>query len=69
MYRALRDYSCGSRGFLEDRMMDIITGRVPPPARAESEPSQCLGGNDRTRANGVHASAHAITIGDHSTNT
>ena len=36
LYRALRDYSCGCRGFLEDRMMDIITGRAPPPARAES---------------------------------
>ena len=23
-------------GFAEDRMMDIITGRAPPPARAES---------------------------------
>ena len=23
-------------GFTEDRMMDIITGRAPPPARAES---------------------------------
>ena len=33
LYRALRDYSCGCRGFLEDRMMDIITGRAPPPAR------------------------------------
>jgi len=27
--RALRDCSCGSRGFLEDRMMDMITGRAP----------------------------------------
>ena len=27
-------------GFLEDRMMDIITGRVPPPARAESHRSK-----------------------------
>ena len=26
LYRALRGCSCGSRGFLEDRMMDIITG-------------------------------------------
>ena len=32
LYRALRGCSCGSRGFLEDRMMDIITGRAPPPA-------------------------------------
>ena len=23
-------------GFSEDRMMDIITGRAPPPARAEA---------------------------------
>ena len=23
-------------GFAEDRMMDILTGRAPPPARAES---------------------------------
>ena len=29
-YRALRGCSCGSRGILEDRMMDIITGRAPP---------------------------------------
>ena len=36
LYRALRGCSCGSRGFLEERMMDIITGRAPPPARAES---------------------------------
>ena len=36
LYRALRGCSCGSRGFLEDRMMDTITGRAPPPARAES---------------------------------
>ena len=28
--------SYGSRGFLEDRMMDTITGRAPPPARAGS---------------------------------
>ena len=34
--RALRGCSCGSRGFLEDRMMDTITGRAPPPAQAES---------------------------------
>ena len=41
MYRALRGCSCGSRGFLEDRMMDIITGRAPwpPLARAESQRS------------------------------
>jgi len=31
LYRALRGCSCGSRRFLEDRMMDIITGRAPPP--------------------------------------
>ena len=36
LYRALKGCSCGSRGFLEDRMMDIITGRAPPPARAGS---------------------------------
>ena len=48
LYRALRG-SCGSRGFLEDRMLDIITGRAPPPARAESDhlpiddsPSHCV---------------------------
>ena len=34
---SLRGCSCGSRGFLEDRMMDIITGRAPHPARAESQ--------------------------------
>ena len=28
LYRALRGCSCGSRGFLEARMMDIITGRT-----------------------------------------
>ena len=39
LYCALRGCSCGSRGFLEDRMMDIITGRAPPPARAESHRS------------------------------
>ena len=27
-------------GFAEDRMMDIITGRAPPPARAESHRSK-----------------------------
>ena len=55
LYRALRGYSCGSRGFLEDRMMDIITGRAPPPARAcfwvyETDSSEHgLGGrSDRT---------------------
>ena len=33
--------SCdSSRGFLEDRMMDIITGRAPPLARAESHLSK-----------------------------
>ena len=31
---------CGSRGFLEDRMMDIITGRAPSPAQAESNLSK-----------------------------
>ena len=31
-----RGCSCGSCGFLEDWMMDIITGRAPPAARAES---------------------------------
>ena len=36
LYRALRGYhSYGSRGFIEDRVMDIITGRAPPPARAD----------------------------------
>ena len=30
LYRALRGCSCGSRGFLKDRMMGIITGRAPP---------------------------------------
>ena len=37
LYRVLRGHSYGNRGFLEDRMMDIITGRAPPPARAESQ--------------------------------
>ena len=32
LYRALRGCSCGSRGFLEDRMMDIITGRGATPS-------------------------------------
>ena len=36
LYRALRGCSCGSRGFLEDRMMDIITGRAPPRLDAAS---------------------------------
>ena len=40
LYRALRGCSCGSRGFLEDRMMDMITGRAPPLARAESHLSK-----------------------------
>ena len=40
LYRALRGCSCGSHGFLEDRMMDIITGRAPPLARAESHRSK-----------------------------
>ena len=40
LYRELRGCSCGSRGFLEDRMMDIITGRAPPLARAESHLSK-----------------------------
>ena len=34
--RALRGCCCGSRGFLEDWMMDVITGRAPPTAQAES---------------------------------
>ena len=29
LYRTLAGCGCGSRGFLEDRMMDIITGRAP----------------------------------------
>ena len=37
LYRALRGCSCR---FLEDRMMDIITGRALPLARAESHLSQ-----------------------------
>ena len=28
LYRTLKGCSCGSRGFLEDRMMDIITVRA-----------------------------------------
>ena len=40
LYRALRGCRCGSRGFLEDCMMDIPTGRAPPPARAESHLSK-----------------------------
>ena len=27
LYRALRGCSCGSRGFLEDRMMDMLTSQ------------------------------------------
>ena len=42
LYRALGGCSCGSRGFLEDRMMDIITGRAPHPARAESQRSKAV---------------------------
>jgi len=44
LYRALKGCSYGSRGFLEDRMMDIITGRAPPPARAESHLSRLFYG-------------------------
>ena len=38
MYHALG--GCSSRGFLEDRIKDMITGRAPPPARAESHLSK-----------------------------
>ena len=41
---ALKGYSCGSRGFLEDQMMDLITGRAPPPARVESQRSNLTTG-------------------------
>ena len=38
---ALKDYRAAVVvGFAEDRMMDIITGRAPPPARAESYRSE-----------------------------
>ena len=40
LYRALRVVVAVVVGFAEDRMMDIITGRAPPPARAESHLSK-----------------------------
>ena len=41
--RTQRTYSCGSREFLEDRMMDIITGRAPPPGLSSGHGRQTSG--------------------------